>query len=104
VLGRGVAKTYAEIWRWRELAGRLNQRVNGCLNGSGEKMRQDPVCMTEIDETEAHNQGLSSEYQGKRYYFCCDQCKEDFDRDPESYMTQLGTFDQADEMRPDDYP
>ncbi len=69
-------------------------------------MRQDPVCLTEIDEADAQNQGLVSEHLNRKYYFCCDQCKEDFDRDPESYTSQLGAWVQADEMRPDadDYP
>lgn len=68
-------------------------------------MKNDPVCLAEIDEAEAKSQGLTSEFDGRRYYFCCDQCKEDFDRDPESYTTQLGgSADKSDDIQADDYP
>lgn len=29
-----------------------------------------------------------SEYNGQTYYFCSLGCKEDFDREPERYVTQ----------------
>ncbi len=66
-------------------------------------MKQDPVCLMEIDETEARSQGLTAEYHGRTYFFCSDQCKEDFDRDPEIYASQAGSSDQPDEFQADDY-
>jgi YHS domain-containing protein len=46
-------------------------------------MVQDPVCGQQIDPAEAE---AISEYQGDRFYFCCEECKEEFDRDPTRYI------------------
>jgi Cu+-exporting ATPase len=55
-------------------------------NGKGgEKMAIDPVCKMEVDETKA---AATSEYKGKKYYFCAIGCKKAFDQDPEKYLTQ----------------
>src|SRR5512135_401948 len=43
----------------------------------------DPVCNMTIEEGEA---AATSTYKGKTYYFCSKPCKEDFDKDPESYI------------------
>jgi YHS domain-containing protein len=32
------------------------------------------------------NPKLHSDYQGKRYYFCCTKCKVTFDKDPEKWI------------------
>ena len=29
---------------------------------------------------------IKSEYKGKTYYFCCEDCKAKFDKDPEKYV------------------
>lgn len=38
----------------------------------------DPACGMQIDKASA----LSSEYEGKTYYFCSKMCKANFDKDP----------------------
>ncbi len=43
----------------------------------------DPVCGMIIDVKDAV---ATSKYKGKTYHFCADACKEDFDKDPESYI------------------
>ncbi len=43
----------------------------------------DPVCGKEITETEAAGR---SDYQGKMYYFCSQDCKLEFDDDPDQYV------------------
>jgi Cu+-exporting ATPase len=48
-------------------------------------MFKDPVCGMEVTYESAQ---ARSEYNGKTYYFCSLGCKEDFDRDPEKYLTQ----------------
>ena len=41
---------------------------------------RDPVCgMTA-------NEAITSQYQGKAYYFCSTHCKEQFDQDPVVYV------------------
>jgi Cu+-exporting ATPase len=43
----------------------------------------DPVCKMVIEDKDAIATSL---YKGKTYYFCSIPCKEDFDRNPESYL------------------
>jgi YHS domain-containing protein len=43
---------------------------------------KDPVCAMVIEETDAVG---TSEYNGKTYYFCSMDCKEEFDENPEDY-------------------
>ena len=43
----------------------------------------DPVCKMVIEDKDAVATSL---YKGKIYYFCAEQCKEAFDKDPESYL------------------
>ncbi len=45
-------------------------------------MEKDPVCGMMVDEASS----VSSEYNGKKYYFCCEGCKRDFDESPELYI------------------
>jgi len=35
------------------------------------------------------NKKLYTDYQGKRIYFCCPPCIQDFKKNPEKYMKQL---------------
>lgn len=42
-----------------------------------------PVSGEEITKAEAKG---SYEYEGKTYYFCCEDCKEKFMKDPEKYL------------------
>jgi Cu+-exporting ATPase len=42
----------------------------------------DPVCGMSVDDRTQQQ----STYQGKTYYFCCEQCKKQFDQDPEQYL------------------
>ncbi len=44
---------------------------------------KDPVCGMEVDTAAAP---AKSEYQGKTYYFCCSECKEKFDKEPDRYV------------------
>ena len=46
-------------------------------------MAKDPVCKMEVEESKA---AATSEYKGKKYYFCAVGCKKSFDQDPEKYL------------------
>ncbi len=50
-------------------------------------MAKDPVCSMEVDEKEA---AVTSEYNGKTYYFCALGCRKAFDADPEKYLEDSG--------------
>ena len=49
----------------------------------GATMAIDPVCKMEVEETQA---AATSEYKGKKYYFCAAGCKKAFDQNPEKYL------------------
>lgn len=46
------------------------------------------------------NKNVFVEYQGKKVYFCCPECKAKFNADPEKYLDKLPQFkDQAESMQ-----
>jgi Cu+-exporting ATPase len=51
----------------------------------GTEMAIDPVCKMEVDEKKA---AATSDYKGKKYYFCAMGCKKAFDNNPEKYLTE----------------
>jgi len=44
-----------------------------------------PVCKMQVEEA---NATVSSEYKGKKYYFCAVGCKKAFDQNPEKYLAK----------------
>ncbi|GEM_PF-206756 len=50
-------------------------------------MAIDPVCKMEVEENKAV---ATSEYKGKKYYFCAVGCKRAFDQNPEKYLAEEG--------------
>lgn len=47
-------------------------------------MAIDPVCEMTVDEKTTR---ITSEYKGKKYYFCAPGCKKAFDEDPAKYAS-----------------
>jgi YHS domain-containing protein len=45
-----------------------------------------PVMGNKIDKN------IFTEYRGKKVYFCCADCKEKFEKDPEKYVAKLPQF------------
>ena len=48
-------------------------------------MTIDPVCGMEVEEASA---AAEVDYQGNRYYFCSEDCKEAFVRQPSAYTDE----------------
>ncbi|MFY9813697.1 MAG: YHS domain-containing protein [Dehalococcoidales bacterium] len=46
-------------------------------------MAIDPVCNMVVDEKKA---AATSDYKGKKYYFCAKGCKIAFDKNPDLYL------------------
>jgi YHS domain-containing protein len=46
-------------------------------------MTIDPVCETQVDETESEFQTRFAE---KKYFFCSDECRREFEDRPEEYL------------------
>lgn len=44
----------------------------------------DPVCGMVVEEDESYS---CTDYKGKRYCFCSESCKEEFEENPEDYVT-----------------
>ena len=44
---------------------------------------KDPVCGMQVDPDKPAG---TSEYQGRKYYFCSKSCKEKFDANPKQYV------------------
>jgi YHS domain-containing protein len=55
------------------------------IQRGGIKMAIDPVCHMTVDEKKAP---ATSDYKGKKYYFCAKGCKIAFDKDPEKYLAK----------------
>ena len=53
------------------------------LNKSVMEMVKDVVCNMSVDEKNAK---FSSEYKGRKYYFCSDSCKRSFDANPVKFV------------------
>ena len=63
-------------------------RMELAAAGTFNTIAKDPVCGMEVSPGKAEKAGLTSHYQGKTYYFCADECKEQFDKSPERYVKQ----------------
>ena len=55
---------------------------------SDQNPAKDPICGMDVDPKEAAAAGLKSEYKGTTYYFCSDQCKKTFDKEPAKYANK----------------
>lgn len=50
-------------------------------------MAKDPVCNMMVDEKTAK---YTSDYEGKKFYFCAASCKATFDKNPAKYTGGSG--------------
>jgi len=46
-------------------------------------MTTDPVCGTNVDEQNPNYQTL---FAGKKYFFCSDECRKEFEERPEEFV------------------
>ncbi|OAL81375.1 ATPase [Acinetobacter sp. SFB] len=53
-------------------------------NSALERVKNDPVCGMTVSAGSAH----SFTYQGKKYLFCCEGCKQKFIENPEAYLQE----------------
>jgi YHS domain-containing protein len=54
----------------------------------------DPVCGMSVGERLAQGMGLTTQHQGKSYFFCSAKCKQKFDQEPEQHLGKVaGTQD-----------
>ena len=48
-------------------------------------MAKDPICGMTVDEKTAK---FKSDYKGQTYYFCADECKHQFEKEPGRYVKE----------------
>jgi Cu(I)/Ag(I) efflux system membrane fusion protein len=60
-------------------------RMELAATGMFDTLAKDPVCGMDVSPSKAEKTGRRSRFQGKSYYFCSDECKEQFDKSPERY-------------------
>jgi Cu(I)/Ag(I) efflux system membrane fusion protein len=61
-------------------------RMKAASRGVPGPVATDPACGMEVDETRAAAAGRRSEYAGKTYYFCAEDCKKRFDAEPAKFV------------------
>jgi Cu(I)/Ag(I) efflux system membrane fusion protein len=66
-------------------------RMKAAGMGIPEDMQKDPVCGMDVDKVKAAAEGRTSNYGGGIYYFCSDDCKQEFDRDPQRFLKKSPT-------------
>ena len=54
-------------------------------DGSADEVAMCPVMHMQVNKQEAEDSGLKRTYDSKEYYFCCNGCAADFDKDPARY-------------------
>ncbi len=55
----------------------------------------DHVCGMPMPEQWAKSKGLTSEHRGTVYFFCSKECKTEFEKDPERYLSSQGKVNRA---------
>ena len=63
-------------------------RLELAATGMAGTLSKDPVCGMEVAMSKAEKAEKKSVYRGVRYYFCSDECKARFDKNPERYATK----------------
>lgn len=64
-------------------------RMKALAAGARRTTAIDPVCGMEVDEKAAAGVGLVVEYRGKSYYFCSEDCKRAFEKEPARFALDL---------------
>lgn len=65
-------------------------RMKLAAAGISGSLSKDPVCGMEVGEAAAMSAGWVSQYPSGTLYFCSEECKKQFDGNPEAYMRPTG--------------
>lgn len=83
--------------RFVEKPGEVPKAASSAAAGKGHDATvgksKDAVCGQEVEEAQAKAAGLTSEYEGKTYYFCSYRCNKQFDKDPARYLKKEARAD-----------
>ena len=65
-------------------------RMKAAAAGIHGESSECPVCGMEVDQAKAKAAGLTSEFRGQTYYFCANEDKVKFDKEPTRYAGTSG--------------
>jgi RND family efflux transporter MFP subunit len=65
-------------------------RMKAMARGAAGRTATDPVCGMDVDERRAAEAGRTSVHHGTAFYFCADQCKQQFDAEPSKFAAGQG--------------
>ena len=66
-------------------------RMKAAAAGIYGETSEDPVCGMDVDQGKTKAAGLTVEYKGQTYFFCSDECKMSFDKEPAKYSSKSNT-------------
>jgi len=80
-----VVTNSLRLKKWQGAAGADTARSAPFDSKGGQAMAVDPVCKMTVEPARAAAQ---STYRGQTYYFCAVGCKQQFDKEPEKYLSK----------------
>jgi Cu+-exporting ATPase len=80
-----VVTNSLRLKRWQGEASVSGRAPSASLMEGGPTMAVDPVCKMTVEPSRAAAQ---STYRGQTYYFCAVGCKQQFDKEPEKYLSK----------------
>jgi YHS domain-containing protein len=80
--------------RYADISENRMQKAADIKSGKPEKadkvaQANDPVCGMQVVPKEAEQAKLTSVYRGTQYYFCCESCKQQFDKNPAQFLKDV---------------
>lgn len=69
-------------------------RMRIAAQGIRSEGKKDPVCGMYVDEMKADTSGRKGAYKGQTYFFCSEECKKEFEKDPKKYA-EVKAIDKA---------
>jgi len=64
-------------------------RMKTAAAGMQGRLSRDPVCGMTVDEEQAEFLGMTATFANETYYFCMDECKIAFEKEPENYVPKV---------------
>jgi Cu+-exporting ATPase len=80
-----VVTNSLRLKKWRSDVDADTARIERFDSKGGGEVAVDPVCKMSVDPARAAAQ---SSYRGQTYYFCAVSCKQQFDKEPEKYLSR----------------
>jgi Cu+-exporting ATPase len=80
-----VVTNSLRLKKWRSEVNADTARIERFGSKGGGEMAVDPVCKMSVEPARAAAQ---SSYRGQTYYFCAVSCKQQFDKEPEKYLSR----------------